>query len=194
MQVDAPSDETGRLMKPMTRDEALRRLGSVPLGRIVFTRHAMPVIRPANHLIDEGQVIIGSHESPAIAIAAGQGPGTVVVYEADDLDPATRTGWSVMVTGLARLVTDPGQAARYRQALRPWLAGPISQVISIDPQIVSGFELIAETGLLVPGHPRCNFHAYDLMAGQPKRRVLRSAARWQMIGLCLAEPALSWVP
>ena len=27
MQVDAPSDETGRLMKPMTRDEALRRLG-----------------------------------------------------------------------------------------------------------------------------------------------------------------------
>lgn len=160
MQVEAPSDETGRLMQPMTRDEALRRLGSVPLGRIVFTRHAMPVIRPVNHLIDEGQVIIGSHESPAIAI--DQELGTVVVYEADDLDPATGTGWSVMVTGLAWLVTDPDQAARYRRALRPPVAGPISQVIRIDPQIVSGFELTAETGLLGRDH-RCNFHARVLI-------------------------------
>jgi hypothetical protein len=139
--VEASSDEAGLLMKPMTRQQALRKLGSVPIGRIVFTRHAMPVISPVVHLLDNDQIIIRSHEGSAIA--ADQRQGTVVVYQADELDPVTRTGWSVMVTGLARLVTDPGAAARYRQALRPWVAGPVSHVIGIDPQIVTGFELTA---------------------------------------------------
>lgn len=146
MYVDAPSDETRRLMRQMTREQALRRLGSVPIGRIVFTRHALPVIRPVNHLLDNGQVIIRSHEGSAIAAATDHGEGTVVVYEADDLDPVTRTGWSVMVTGLARLITDPGQKSRYQKTLRPWIAAPMSHVVRIDPQIVSGFELIADEG------------------------------------------------
>jgi Pyridoxamine 5'-phosphate oxidase len=140
--VEASSDEVGLLMKPMNRQQALRKLGSVPIGRIVFTRRAMPVISPVVHLLDNDQIIIRSHEGSAIA--AGQGQGAVVVYEADELDPITRTGWSVMVTGLARLVTDPGVAARYRQALRPWVAGPMNHVIGIDPQIITGFELTAE--------------------------------------------------
>ena len=36
----------------LTRGESLRLLGSVPLGRIVFTLHAMPAIRLVNHLLD----------------------------------------------------------------------------------------------------------------------------------------------
>jgi Pyridoxamine 5'-phosphate oxidase len=79
----------------------------------------MPAIRPVNHLIDDGQVIIRSHEGSAIVTATSTGSGTVVAYEADEIDPASRTGWSVMVTGLARLVDEPGQATRYREALQP---------------------------------------------------------------------------
>lgn len=38
--------------------EALRLLGTVGLGRIVFTRHALPAVRPVNHLLDDGDIIV----------------------------------------------------------------------------------------------------------------------------------------
>ncbi|MGC0342598.1 hypothetical protein RKD20_007632 [Streptomyces sp. SLBN-8D4] len=38
--------------------EALRLLGSVSLGRIVFTRHALPTVRPVNHVLDGGDIVI----------------------------------------------------------------------------------------------------------------------------------------
>jgi nitroimidazol reductase NimA-like FMN-containing flavoprotein (pyridoxamine 5'-phosphate oxidase superfamily) len=134
--------DSPRQMKELTRQEAMRRLGSVQVGRVVFTAHAMPAIRPVNHLVDDGQVIIRSHEGSAIVTAASAGPGTVVAYEADEIDPGSRTGWSVVVTGLARLVDEPAQTARYQQALQPWVAGQMDYLIRIDPQVVTGFELV----------------------------------------------------
>lgn len=77
---------------------------------------------------------------PAAAASAGQ--GTVVAYEADEIDPASRMGWSMVVTGLAWPVDEHRLAARYREALQPWVAGKMGYVIRIDPQIVTGFELI----------------------------------------------------
>ena len=133
-------------MKPMTRQQALDKLASAPFGRVVFTQHAMPALRPVNHVVHEGQVIIRSHPSSAITAQAGHGGATVVLYQADSIDPVTRTGWSVTVTGLARLVEDPAQAARYKGMVLPWTAGDMSNVISIDPEIVTGFELAEGPG------------------------------------------------
>jgi nitroimidazol reductase NimA-like FMN-containing flavoprotein (pyridoxamine 5'-phosphate oxidase superfamily) len=130
-----------RQMKELTRHEAMRRLGSVPMGRIVLTHHAMPAIRPVNHIIGDGHVIIRSHEGSAIVTVASARQGTVVAYEADEIDPARRAGWSVVLTGLARLVDDPQQAAGYQEELQPWVDAEMSYVIRIDPQIVTGFEL-----------------------------------------------------
>jgi len=50
--------------------------------------------------------------------------GTIVTFEADELDAGSYSGWSVTVTGRAALVTDPAGAERYRQVpLVPWAAG-----------------------------------------------------------------------
>jgi pyridoxamine 5'-phosphate oxidase-like protein len=125
----------------MTRVEALRRLGSVEMGRVFFTSRAMPAVRLVNHVLDGGQVIFRSHEGSAIVSAAAAARGVVVAYEADQIDPATRTGWSVVVTGLAYLVDDAVLAGRYRAALWPWVAGQMDSVIRISPEIVTGFEL-----------------------------------------------------
>ncbi|MBO0770153.1 MAG: pyridoxamine 5'-phosphate oxidase family protein [Actinobacteria bacterium] len=137
-------DDGPRQMRELSRAEAMRRLGSVPVGRVVFTRHALPAVRPVNHLVDGGQVIISSHEGSAIVTAARAGMGTVVAYEADEIDPACRTGWSVVVTGLARLVGERERVARYQDLLQPWAAGHMDSVISIDAQVVTGFELIPD--------------------------------------------------
>jgi CheY-like chemotaxis protein len=136
-----PLNDSGQQMRPLTRRQALDRLASVPFGRVVFTHHAMPSIRPVNHVVRDGQVIIRTHEDSAFTSCAGHGHPNVVVYEADDIDPDTRTGWTVTVTGLARLVEDPARAARYRDMLHPWVSGSMSAVISIDAEFVTGFKL-----------------------------------------------------
>jgi nitroimidazol reductase NimA-like FMN-containing flavoprotein (pyridoxamine 5'-phosphate oxidase superfamily) len=115
-------------------------LRGASLGRVVFTMHAMPAIRPVNHLIDGRTIVIRSHLGSAIAGHPSR-DGAVVCYEADDIDPERHTGWSVIVTGIARLVTDPGAVSRYQRSLEPWVARPMDQVIAITPETVTGIRL-----------------------------------------------------
>jgi Pyridoxamine 5'-phosphate oxidase len=126
----------------LTGDESWQLLGSVSMGRIVFSQRAMPAIRPVNHLIDEGVIIIRSHLGAAIVALSAEQDGAVVCYEADDIDPVRHTGWSVIATGTARLVRDPAVIARYEQALEPWAAGQMDYVIAIKPQILTGLRLV----------------------------------------------------
>jgi hypothetical protein len=69
----------------------------------------------------------------------------VVCYEADDLDPVRHTGWSVIATGLARLVGEPA-AARYQPLLEPWVHRQMDYVIAIEPQIITGIHLLGWCG------------------------------------------------
>ncbi|MGR7001661.1 pyridoxamine 5'-phosphate oxidase family protein [Yinghuangia aomiensis] len=108
-------------MEPLTRDEALALLARAGFGRIVFSHHALPAIRPVNHILDGGSIVVRTHEGAALnALVRGAGDqGVVVAYEADEIDPGTRTGWSVIATGYATAVTDPAELDRYRVLLRP---------------------------------------------------------------------------
>jgi hypothetical protein len=125
----------------LTAAESWQQLAGVSLGRIVFTHHAMPAIRPVNHLVDEKTVIVRSHLGAAI-VGNAAGDGAVVCYEADDIDPKRHTGWSVIVTGMARLVRDPAAVSRYQQLLKPWADGQMDYVIAITPQIITGLRLV----------------------------------------------------
>jgi hypothetical protein len=130
----------------LTEEECWPLLESVSVGRVVFTQRAMPAIRPVNHIIDGRTIVIKTHLGAAIAARASDGrpgpQGSVVCYEADELDPIRRTGWSVIVTGMARLITSPAAAARYAAAPEPWIAGERNQVVAIEPQFISGVRLV----------------------------------------------------
>ncbi|WP_196217967.1 pyridoxamine 5'-phosphate oxidase family protein [Streptomyces blattellae] len=127
----------------LDRDEALRLLGSVSLGRIVFTRHALPTVRPVNHVLDGGDIVIRTHEGAALTRHTRQagGPGVVVAYEADAIDPETHLGWSVVVTGYADLVTDPHELARYQAMLHPWVQQTMDYAVRIRPDLITGIRL-----------------------------------------------------
>jgi hypothetical protein len=98
--------------------ESWQFLASVSLGRIAFTMNALPAIRPVNHLTDDKTIIVRSHLGAAIVKHAAD-DGAVVRYEADKLDPVRHTGWSVIATGMARLVREPAAVARYQRLLEP---------------------------------------------------------------------------
>jgi pyridoxamine 5'-phosphate oxidase-like protein len=132
-----------RDLTELTETESLTLLGSVPLGRIVYTMRALPTVRPVSHILDEGRIVIRGHLGATIAFQAGASHGVVVAYEADDLDPLERLGWSVSVTGTARIVRDADQAAHYRERLNPWITGEPDDIIAIRPELINGFRISA---------------------------------------------------
>ncbi|MFJ8492952.1 pyridoxamine 5'-phosphate oxidase family protein [Streptomyces sp. NPDC094038] len=143
----APSRGARRSVQ-LDSSEALRLLGSVRLGRIVFTRQALPAVRPVNHVLVDGDIVIRVHEGAALTSRARQadGTGVVVAYEADAIDPDTHLGWSVVVTGYARLVTDPHELARYERLLHPWLDRAMEHAVRIRPGLVTGIALVGDDG------------------------------------------------
>lgn len=120
----------------------MRLLASVDYGRVVFTLNALPAIRPVNHLVDEGQIIIRTQLASALSTDVRAAEDVVVAYEADGIDPQNRTGWSVVITGLAHTVTDPELVLRYEQLLQPWV-NHADTVIAIAPKMISGSRIIA---------------------------------------------------
>jgi Pyridoxamine 5'-phosphate oxidase len=130
-----------RLCRELSREECLRLIGEVPVGRVVFTQRALPAVRVVSHLVEADRIIFRADLGPAISMETGGDHGTVVAYEADLIDAAESLGWSVVVVGRAAHVTDQAQAARYRRALPSWAVGEADDVIAICAGMVAGFRL-----------------------------------------------------
>lgn len=131
-----------RRLEKLTSRESMRLLGTVSLGRVAFTARALPAIRPVNHVIDGDFIIIRTDGGASITSELTAQPGAVVAYQADMIDYAEHLGWSVTVVGVARQLTDLGEAIPYRQALRPWVTGTRDQVIAIHADLITGFRLV----------------------------------------------------
>ncbi|UCM91538.1 pyridoxamine 5'-phosphate oxidase family protein [Streptomyces marincola] len=131
--------------RPIDRQECLRLLAGVPVGRIVYTRQALPAVLPVNFALDtDTSILLRTATGSDLARAVG---GVVVAFEADAFDAANRSGWSVVVTGPATLVTDPAEHQRLlRTGPRSWMPSqPDSSVqfVRIEPAMVTGRELAA---------------------------------------------------
>lgn len=108
--------------RELDRQECLHRLAKVPVGRIVYTRQALPAVLPVNFGLDhDGAVLVRVSAASELVRAIA---GAVVAFEADEVDAAAHSGWSVVVMGAAVLVTDPAEHARLlRTGPRSWAAG-----------------------------------------------------------------------
>ncbi|MFG2788191.1 pyridoxamine 5'-phosphate oxidase family protein [Streptomyces sp. NPDC048419] len=126
--------------RELDRQECLRLLAMVPVGRIVHTRHALPAVLPVNFGLDrDGAVVLRTSASSELARAVD---GVVVAFEADEVDAATQSGWSVVVTGAAGVVTDAGEHERLlRTGPRSWMPSPWEVFVRIEPELVTGREL-----------------------------------------------------
>jgi nitroimidazol reductase NimA-like FMN-containing flavoprotein (pyridoxamine 5'-phosphate oxidase superfamily) len=126
--------------RELDRQECLRLLAKVPVGRIVHTRQALPAVLPVNFGLDgDGAVVLRTSAASELARAVD---GVVVAFEADEIDAATQSGWSVVVTGAAAVVTDRGEHERLlRTGPRSWVPSPQEVFVRIEPELVTGREL-----------------------------------------------------
>jgi uncharacterized protein len=135
-------DSDGLTLKQLTRDECLQLMASVPVGRIIYTRQALPAVELVNFALDNDDIIIRTDHSGKLAAATRE---AVVAFEADSLDPARRVGWSVTVVGQSREVTDAAEISRLAQlGLSSWAPGERDHYIRISPGILTGRRLAAQ--------------------------------------------------
>ncbi|MET7543163.1 pyridoxamine 5'-phosphate oxidase family protein [Streptomyces sp. NPDC005507] len=137
--------EQDRRTRQLDRYEALRLLGAVSSGRMVFTQHALPAVRSANHLVESDAIVVRLDDGAALdSLQTDPGaPAVVVAYEADVIDPETRLGWSVVVTGYARLEGAAEGRNGYEGRPTPWMGQAKNAVVRIRPDVVSGFRIEA---------------------------------------------------
>jgi nitroimidazol reductase NimA-like FMN-containing flavoprotein (pyridoxamine 5'-phosphate oxidase superfamily) len=125
-------------IEPLSEHECFERLRSVRFGRVALSSGALPVIFPIHYvLLDRDPVFRTDPGTKLMAASVGQ----VLCLEIDEIHPERHTGWSVLVTGRADVLTDPSDIdAATRLPLRPW-TGVGDSYVRIESSMVSGREI-----------------------------------------------------
>jgi len=128
----------------LTEAACLLLLATIRVGRVALTRHALPVVLPVHFALDGRDILIPT--APGSLLAASR-DGVVVAFETGELDPDTGSGWSVLVTGTTRGITDPHAILRARQlGLNSLLGDDRSHFVCISPGLISGSRLERRSG------------------------------------------------
>jgi nitroimidazol reductase NimA-like FMN-containing flavoprotein (pyridoxamine 5'-phosphate oxidase superfamily) len=121
------------------------------IGRIAVVDHHGPMMVPVNYVLDRHMVVFRTDEGTKLDAACR---GSRVAFEIDEIDSATRTGWSVLVRGEAVEVTDVAELGRLRDLmLQPWAPGAKARYVRILPAVVTG-RRISAAGRPVPAGGR----------------------------------------
>ena len=120
-------------------DEAtcLEKLESTPIGRIGFSVDGELLVLPINFRWYENSVVFRTLEGQKLAAAAEE---QHVCFEVDAWDADRRTGWSVVVQGVAREVTNWAEEARLDDlGLIPWARAEWRTIwVRIEPTTIAG--------------------------------------------------------
>ncbi|MFB7225447.1 pyridoxamine 5'-phosphate oxidase family protein [Streptomyces sp. NPDC056227] len=138
--VDLPPGQGQALLHPQLRDlspdECRARLSTHGVGRVAVSTPDGPAVIPVNYAVIDD--VIAFRTAPDSAPAAAV--GTDAAFEVDHVDEAMSQGWSVLVVGPARVVTEPDAVRRLadRAHTRPWAGGERAMWVSIRPTRLTG--------------------------------------------------------
>ena len=132
-------DVNGSALEHLSREECIRLMASVQIGRIVYTRQALPAVELVNFSLHDGDIVIKTVAGAKLAAATH---GAVVAFEADSVDVAGQAGWSVTIIGYARAVSDAEEIRDLeRVTANSWAPGKRDRFIRVSPTMVHGRRL-----------------------------------------------------
>ncbi len=130
-------------LEVLGREECLALLASTGLGRLGVTSGALPAVLPVRFWVDAGRILFVTDSGSRLDAAARD---AVVAFEVDQFEPHDHTGWSVMVTGMARAVDDPAELARIqRTGPDGWVVPGAGRLVSLPTDFISGRRIVAGT-------------------------------------------------
>jgi nitroimidazol reductase NimA-like FMN-containing flavoprotein (pyridoxamine 5'-phosphate oxidase superfamily) len=125
----------------MDRDECLRLLEAEVVGRLAVVEDGRPVILPVNYAMDGERIVFRTADGTKLDAVVR---GGAAAFEIDHTDRIYQTGWSVLVSGRAEVITDDRELERARALpLRPWSSHEKSNWVAIHPQTITGRRIVA---------------------------------------------------
>jgi hypothetical protein len=137
---EEPMPGSQRPLHDLTRKECLELLQYHSfVGRLGFVLDGRPMVLPVNYLADEQAVVFCTAEGTTLSAV---GEESEVVFEVDESHPLERSGWSVVVRGTARVVSDPSEVDALRRGpLRSWAVRAPERWVRITIEEVTGRRL-----------------------------------------------------
>jgi uncharacterized protein len=124
----------------LPHSECVRLLTRAQVGRVVFTVAALPAVVPVTFAVLDDAVVMCTAPDTRFAATAD---GNVLAFEIDEIDLQSRTGWSVVVTGVAELVTDSLTRSRIHGVVAPWTPGHLDVFVRLPLTVVTGRRIVA---------------------------------------------------
>ena len=126
----------GHVLRTLSPAECYALLEAGGIGRVGFAAADGIMMLPVNFAVTGKAIIFRTAPDTLLAVHANGR----VSFEADHLDQVHREGWSVLVHGHARTVTDEREVRRLedRTRLEPWAGGARDVYVRITPTRISG--------------------------------------------------------
>jgi nitroimidazol reductase NimA-like FMN-containing flavoprotein (pyridoxamine 5'-phosphate oxidase superfamily) len=130
-----------RTLQDLSRDECFTLLGQQTVGRVVYEDDLGPAAVPVNYAVAGHDIVFRSEEGSKVRGLRRN----AVAFEVDNIDQATRSGWSVLVRGTSEEV----DVEHVLELLRridgdvplPWKKGIHTIWVVITPSKVTGRRL-----------------------------------------------------
>jgi nitroimidazol reductase NimA-like FMN-containing flavoprotein (pyridoxamine 5'-phosphate oxidase superfamily) len=122
--------------------ECLRLIAAGGVGRIGYTGRFGPTILPVNFVLQAQTIVFRTGQDSPMGEDLRTGIADAeykVAFEVDEIIPATREGWSVLIQGSAHHVdSGPELAEAQRSGVQAWAGGEKDLFIRIVPDRITG--------------------------------------------------------
>ncbi|MGY1709561.1 pyridoxamine 5'-phosphate oxidase family protein [Geodermatophilus sp. SYSU D00758] len=133
---------TDAALETIPAEECYRLLATQEIGRLGVNAEHHPLIFPVNFAMDGTTIVIRTRAGTKLAAAEHAN----VTFEVDEVDRSTRSGWSVLVRGVAEVVGEEHRAelvARtHGTGVEPWAPGDTGHWLRLVPHDISGRRIV----------------------------------------------------
>ena len=139
---DKPLKDAEPVVELLDEAECLRLISAGGVGRIGYTGRFGPTVLPVNYALHEGTIVFrtGLHGPLGEDLRTGiEHAESKVAFEIDELSPAAREGWSILIQGSAHPVDSEAERASVMQSgVEPWAGGEKELFVRVIPTRITG--------------------------------------------------------
>jgi len=127
-----PEDTSRSSLEVIARDDCLALVACMSIGRIaVALPGGPPLVVPVNYVLDGATVVFRSDPGTKLDMLREE----PVSFQVDLIDPFHRTGWSVLIQGIAYATEHD---AEHEAELESWVGGEKRHWVRVVPAAITG--------------------------------------------------------
>ena len=125
------------VLETLTTQQCREHLAGGGVGRFLFVEAGRgPVAIPLNYLMDGDDVVFRTGGQTSITGGVSQ---QQVSFDVDHIDDTLSEGWSVLLSGTARIITDPAELQHATAlGIEPWAGGDRDVYVRLSASQITG--------------------------------------------------------